>query len=138
MTELEIKNYMTEKLRNVVNIPSPSGYTKEVMGWLKAEAESLGFHTEYTSRGALIVDVHEGDANDGGNRLLAAHCDTLGAMIRTIVDDGTLKLVPVGGYMMESIEGEYCTVHTRDGRSYTGTILTTEPSVHVFPECRDQ
>lgn len=53
-------------------------------------------------------------------------------------DDGTLKLVPVGGYMMESIEGEYCTVHTRDGRSYTGTILTTEPSVHVFPECRDQ
>lgn len=138
MTELEIKNYMTEKLRKVVNIPSPSGYTKEVMGWLKAEAENLGFHTEYTSRGALIVDVHEGDVKDGGNRLLAAHCDTLGAMVRTIVDDGTLKLVPVGGYMMESIEGEYCTVHTRDGRSYTGTILTTEPSVHVFPECRDQ
>ena len=46
MTELEIKNYMTEKLRKVVNIPSPSGYTKEVMGWLKAEAENLGFHTE--------------------------------------------------------------------------------------------
>lgn len=140
MTELETKSYMIEKLKTVVNIPSPSGYTKEVMGWLKSEAEALGFHAEYTSRGALIVDVAEEKehADKKGSRLLAAHCDTLGAMVRTIVDDGTLKLVPVGGYMMESIEGEYCTVHTRDGRSYTGTILTTEPSVHVFPECRDQ
>ena len=28
-------------------------------------------------------------------------------------------------------DGENCTIHTRDGRVYTGVVLNTEPSVHV-------
>lgn len=37
---------------------------------------------------------------------------------------------------MESIEGMYCKVHTRTGKTYTGTILTTSPSVHVQDDAR--
>ena len=63
----------------------------------------------------------------GARLCLAAHGDTLGAVVRSINPDGTLRIVPVGGYTMESVEGEYCTVHTRDGRTYPGTALTKAP-----------
>jgi putative aminopeptidase FrvX len=39
--------------------------------------------------------------------------------------------------MMNSIENEYCLIHTRSGESYSGTILTTKPSVHVHTNARD-
>ena len=57
--------------------------------------------------------------------------------MRSVTADGQLKIMPVGGYMMQTIEGEYCTIHARrNGRTYTGTVLTTEPSVHVYDDAR--
>ena len=44
---------------------------------------------------------------------MCAHVDTLGAMVRSVTADGQLKIMPVGGYMMQTIEGEYCTIHAR-------------------------
>lgn len=38
---------------------------------------------------------------------------------------------------MNSIENEYCIIHTRSGLTYTGTILTSHPSVHVYADARD-
>jgi len=67
---------------------------------------------------------------------LSAHVDTLGAMVRSITSYGTLKLTSVGGFTMHSIENEYCSIHTRDGKVYTGTILSLHPSVHVYPDAR--
>ncbi|MDO4265502.1 MAG: M42 family metallopeptidase [Eubacteriales bacterium] len=129
--EKELELFMKEKLEKIINIPSPSGYTKELIRYLKTESEALGFQTELTRRGALIVTLSDKTKN---KRLLAAHCDTLGAMVRTVMEDGTLKLLQIGGYMLESVEGEYCTIHTRKGKKYTGTILTSAPSVHAYPD----
>lgn len=36
--------------------------------------------------------------------------------------------------MFPTLDGEYCKIHTRNGKEYTGTILSTSPSVHVFPD----
>ena len=47
-----------------------------------------------------------------------------------------LRITPIGGYAMQTVEGEYCQVHTRDGKVYEGTVLSTMPSVHVYPDAR--
>ena len=39
----EIKNYMMEQLEKLMNIPSPTGYTKNAQVYLVAELENLGF-----------------------------------------------------------------------------------------------
>ena len=57
-------------------------------------------------------------------------------MVRSITPKGMLTLVPVGGFMMETVEGMYCKIHTRTGKTYTGTILTKEPSVHTYDDAR--
>ena len=84
-------------------------------------------------KGGLIITVPGSGSEAIG---LSAHVDTLGAMVRSIDAEGTLKFTLVGGYTMHSVEGAYCKVHTRDGRTYTGTILIKSSSVHSYDDAR--
>lgn len=124
-------DYIIKTIEDLVNIPSPSGFTKEVMEFVKKEAEGFGFECEYSNRGGLMISV---DGKLDVTLGLSAHVDTLGAMVRSITAEGMLKFTMVGGYMMQSVEGSYCNIHTRDNRTYTGTILSKSPSVHSYDE----
>lgn len=131
--KVETKEYIIKTLETLVNIPSPSGFTKKVMEFVKKEAEQFGYSCEYIKRGGLIITV-PGESNDCLG--LSAHVDTLGAMVRSISGEGTLRFTSVGGFTMNSIEGEYCKIHTREGKEYTGTILSKSPSVHSYDDAR--
>lgn len=123
-------SYMTEALVHLCRIPSPSGNTQKAIAWLDDEFRRLGLDTRRTTKGALIVTI---PGIDGLNhRTLSAHVDTLGAMVKEIKPTGRLKFTKVGGYILHSVEGEYCSIETADGRTYTGTILTTKASAHVY------
>jgi putative aminopeptidase FrvX len=126
-------DYIIKTIESLVNIPSPSGYTKEIMEYVRKEAEGYGYPCEFNQKGGLIITV----PGKGGETLgLSAHVDTLGAMVRSIDSEGTLKFTLIGGYTMHSVEGAYCQVHTRDGRTYTGTILIKSSSVHSYDDAR--
>ncbi len=127
-------DYIIKTLEDIVNIPSPSGFTKEVMEYVKKEAESFGLTCQYSNRGGLLIEM-VGRENEE-SLLLSAHVDTLGAMVRSITNDGLLRFSLVGGYTMHSVEGSYCKVHTREGKVYTGTILSKSPSVHSYDDAR--
>ncbi|MDF2909119.1 MAG: yhfE [Herbinix sp.] len=126
-------DYIIKTIESLVNIPSPSGYTKEIMEFVRKEAEGYGYPCEFNQKGGLIISVPgKGDETLG----LSAHVDTLGAMVRSIDSEGTLKFTLIGGYTMHSVEGAYCQVHTRDGRTYTGTILIKSSSVHSYDDAK--
>ena len=130
---METIEYVIKTIETLVNIPSPSGFTKEVMEFVKSEAEGFGYSSEFSNKGGLIISV-EGKSEETLG--LSAHVDTLGAMVRSIDKEGTLKFTLVGGYTMHSIEGSYCKIHTRDGRIYTGTILIKSASVHSYDDAK--
>lgn len=130
---METMTYVAKVLEKIINIPSPSGYTKEVLKAVEEEARAFGYSSTYNRKGGLIIEV---PGQTGEVLGLSAHVDTLGAMVRSITPQGMLNMVLVGGFMMESIEGMYCKVHTRSGKTYTGTILTKEPSVHTYDNAR--
>lgn len=130
-----MENYMVNTLETLVNIPSPSGYTKQVMKFVEEAAAGFGYTSEYTRKGGLVITVPGKSDRVIG---LSAHVDTLGAMVRSVTSAGNLKLTAVGGYMMQTIEASYCKIHTREGKVYEGTVLTTQPSVHTFDDARTQ
>jgi len=130
---METIKYIIETIETLVNIPSPSGYTKEVMGFVKSEVDCLGYSSEYSQKGGLIITV-EGKSKETVG--LSAHVDTLGAMVRSINTDGTITFALVGGFTMHSVEGSYCRLHTREGKTYTGTILIKSPSVHSYDDAK--
>jgi len=130
---MEAKEYIIKTLQTLVNIPSPSGFTKKAIEFVKGEAERFAYACEINQKGGLIITI-EGRSNETVG--LTAHVDTLGAMVRSINSDGTLQFTMVGGYTMHSVEGSYCKIHTRDGRVYTGTILIKSCSVHYHDDAR--
>lgn len=141
MTENKYMNYIVSMIEKLVNIPSPSGYCGEVLNMLDGEARAMGYETEFLNKGGLIVNVPGKNKDAAGiNREvtgLCAHVDTLGAMVRSVTADGQLKFMPVGGYMMQTVEGEYCKIHARRcGQTFSGTVLTLQPSVHVYDDAR--
>jgi putative aminopeptidase FrvX len=108
-----------------------------IMMRIREEADKLGFAIEMTPKGNAILTLPGAESAPEGTLALSAHVDTLGAMVRSIKPNGMLRFTPVGGYAMQSVEGEYCLVHTRDGRIYEGTVLATRPSVHVYSDMRE-
>jgi putative aminopeptidase FrvX len=129
------REYIVELLNALLLTPSPSGFCMEIMMLIRAETEKLGFDLEMTPKGNAIITLPGEDAN--AVIALTGHVDTLGAMVRSIKPSGMLRFTPIGGYAMHTVEGEYCLIHTRDGRVYRGTVLSTKPSVHVHSDVRD-
>lgn len=115
----------------LTNTPSPTGFTKEIMDYIKAEVEGFGYEALKTPKGGVMVSVK--GQNDQAHRVVTAHLDTLGAIVRAVKTDGRLKMDLVGGFGYPSIEGENCLVHVAsNGKTYTGTILMHQTSVHVY------
>ena len=126
-------NQTIDFLKELVAIPSPTGYTKDVQDYLIEVLTDMGYKPKRTAKGLVIVTV-EG-ANDKEQRAITAHIDTLGAIVRAVKPDGRLKLDRIGGFAWNMIEGENCTVHiASNGSTVSGTILLHQTSVHVYKE----
>lgn len=117
-------------LKQLVEIPSPSGYTKEIMDFMEDILQKLKVTYIRTNKGALIATIKGSD--DSKHRLLTAHTDTLGAMVKEVKGSGRLQLTMIGGFNWNAVEGEYCTIHTADGKKIRGTILMHQTTVHVY------
>lgn len=115
----------------LTNTPSPTGFTTDIMNYIKTEVEGFGYEAVKTAKGGILVTVT--GENDQEHRMLTAHLDTLGAMVRAVKPDGRLKMDLVGGFGYPSIEGENCLIHcAKNGKIFTGTILMHQTSVHVY------
>lgn len=127
---------MSEKTIDVVKklttIPSPTGNTYEIIASIQSTLVKAGYQPTINRKGSLIVTV-EGETKEQ-ERFITAHVDTLGAMVRAIKPDGRLKIDLIGGFRFNAIEGEYCTIHTANDTTYSGTILMHKTSVHVYKD----
>jgi putative aminopeptidase FrvX len=123
-------------LTQLTNIASPTGYTEDVIDWVEKYVKDMPITTKRSRKGGLLITL-SGERDDR-HRMLTAHVDTLGAMVKEIKSSGRLKLTMIGGFAWNSIEGEYCLIHTLSGKTYSGTIVLTKSSVHVHgDETRD-
>ena len=120
-------DYITDRLTELTAIPSPTGYTRHATDYLVRTLTDMGLAPEVSNKGNVLVGL----GGQGNPLVLASHVDTLGAMVRAIKDNGRLRPTTLGGHQWRTADGENCTVHTRDGRVYTGVVLNTEPSSHV-------
>jgi len=85
-----------------------------------------------TKKGGVIATIKGQDQDR--HRLLTAHVDTLGAMVKEIKPNGRLKLSLVGGFKFNAIEGENCLIHTAEGSQVSGTILMHQTTIHVYKD----
>ncbi len=118
-----------KQAETLLSIDSPSGFTASAARWVKEAFESLGFAAHITQKGGVIADLGGQDSENG--ILLAAHTDTLGAMVALVKGNGRLKLTGLGGMNPNNAETENVRVYTRSGAVIEGTCQLSNASVHV-------
>jgi putative aminopeptidase FrvX len=123
-------DYTVNVLEKLLKIPSPTGDTNKIIEILKHTFEDMGLKSKITIKRGLIVEV-EGEIKDKV-RVISAHADTLGAMVKDIKSNGRLLLTQLGGYSWHTVDGENCVISTLEGKKYTGTILFDKTSVHNY------
>ena len=129
MVTMQYADYAWASAAKLLAIDSPTGFTGKAAQWAKEAFESLGFSAVITQKGGVLVDLGGEDEQDG--LLLAAHTDTLGAMVAQVKGNGRLRLTALGGMSPNNGEAENVRVYTRDGKVYEGTFQLCNASVHV-------
>lgn len=128
--KLEVDSaYLLEMLRRLLEIPSPSGFTDDIVHFTGARLDELGIPFELTRRGAIRADI-KGEVSSP-DRAIVAHLDTLGAAVKQLKDNGRLEIVPIGTWSSRFAEGARVTIFADDAK-FRGTILPLKASGHTF------
>ena len=122
-------DYLQKMLAQLIEIPSPTGYTDTIVRFVSTELTRLGLDVELTRRGAIRA-IRPG-AQEKGARALVSHLDTLGAQVKALKENGRASLVPIGTWSARFAEGARTTIFTGEG-AYRGTILPLKASGHTF------
>jgi putative aminopeptidase FrvX len=113
-------------LKELIAIDSPSGFTHKACEYIFNTLTAFGLQPTYTRKGAVKCNLGEHPRLS-----IAAHVDTLGAVVAAVRADGTLRISTVGGLSLTGFEGAYCRIYTRKGEKfYTGTLLLDNPATH--------
>lgn len=126
------REFLLKTAKEILSFNSPTGFCFEIIDKIEEMLKPYGYSFERTNKGCAIITI-PGKSNE---RVVgvSAHVDTLGAMVRSITSSGKLKFTPLGGPIIPTLDGEYCTIRTRDGKLYSGTFLSTSPAAHVFED----
>jgi peptidase M42 family hydrolase len=118
-------------LQSLLDIPSPTGCTDQVIHAVAEELDQLDVAFELTRRGAIRGTLH--GQLDAPARAVVAHVDTLGAMVTHLQDNGRLKIRPIGTWSSRFAEGARVNVLSQ-GRAIRGTVLPLKASGHIYHE----
>lgn len=132
---MKYMDYILDTMEKLLAIPSPSGYTREAADFVINELQNMGYQPQMTLKRGVVCDLGGENVDEG--ILLAAHIDTLGAMVREIKPNGRLKLMNIGGLRAANVECENCTVHTHSGKTIGGVVHLINASTHVNEKYND-
>ena len=125
------KTYLLDFLTQLLNTPSPTGFTEAAVDLTQTWLEAFPQLTLSRTRKGGLVATWPGRREDAP-RALTAHVDTLGAMVKEIKSSGRLLLTAIGGVAWSTVEGEGVNVYTQSGAVVRGSILIKAASMHVY------
>lgn len=119
-------------LKELVEIPSPSGYEQPAQRIMKSQLESVADSIESDVMGNLIARLEN---SQGPRVMLAGHCDEIGFMVQYIDDNGFIFFGAIGGVDPHLSPGQRILIHTKDGE-VPGVI--GKKAIHLIePKDRD-
>lgn len=128
------EKFLLDCFETIVNVPSPVGYYVQLNPVLEKYAAMFGYEVSYDNKSTAYITL---DGEDNSKTvMIGAHADTLGMVVRRVEPNGMIRVRQLGGIHYGSVEGETVTVHTRDGRAYTGLFACQSHSIHVFDDAR--
>jgi peptidase M42 family hydrolase len=125
------QDYLVTRLKALLSVPSPTGFTDEAVRYVAREVEMLGLEVMLTRRGA--IRARRPGVSRRPARGIVSHVDTLGAQVKYLKDNGRLELVSIGNWSARFAEGARVSIFSSKG-TYRGSILPLKASGHTFNE----
>ncbi len=117
-------------LKDLSEADGIGGREREVSRVVTSFGEKYSDEIEYDNLGSTILKSY-GDKK-GPTIMLSSHMDEVGFMVRSITDDGYIKLLPVGGWWGHVMPAQEMTITTEDNKKIIGVVGSRAP--HGLPD----
>ncbi|MGV3323229.1 glutamyl aminopeptidase [Streptococcus hyovaginalis] len=106
-----------DKIKEVTELKGTSGFEQPVRDYLREKITPLVDEVETDGLGGIFGIRHHED-NKAPRIMVAGHMDEVGFMIKEIKEDGTFRVVELGGWNPLVVSSQRFTLHTPDGHVY--------------------
>ncbi len=114
-------NNIRNTLLELLAIPSPCGFTDEIVRYICQRIDDAGIPFELTRRGTIRAFI-EGQVKSDPARAIVSHVDTNGAMVSGIKSNGRIQVSPIGYWSSRFAEGSRAILFS-EKKSYRCTLL---------------
>lgn len=122
--------YAIERTMELLDVDSPTGYTRDVGQTLMERLREMGFTPVRTRKGLRGLPAGRAGASPHACRA-CGHAGPDGAADQA---GWRLAFTTLGGPSLQAVETENVTVITREGKRYTGVVELKNASKHVNRE----
>ena len=102
----------------------PSGFEEDLLEILKKYLKDFDLEND------SMNNVYAKFKNSGKKNFtvqLDAHTDEVGFMVQSVLDNGTLAIVPLGGWVLTNVPAHLVGIRNRDGKIVEGITGSTPP-----------
>ncbi len=113
---------LRDTLLELLAIPSPSGFTDEIIRYIGGRLSDMGVEYDITRRGTVRARLAGKAGDSEPAQAIVCHVDTIGAMVRSVKSTGRMLVVPIGYWSSRFAEGARVTLFS-EHKAYRGTLL---------------
>lgn len=104
------------KIKEVTELDGIAGYEHSVRDYLRTQITPLVDRVETDGLGG-IFGIKENPETDAPRIMVAAHMDEVGFMVTDLKEDGTFRVVGIGGWNPLVVSSQRFTLYTRDNKA---------------------
>jgi len=116
---------MKKYYQDLVNLPGVSGQEKYVRNYMREHLEKLSEEIVEDNLGSIFGGINL--SSDGPTVMIAGHMDEIGAIVKEINKNGSIKLLAIGGVNPAVVISQHMNVVIDDGSFVPGVIGAKPP-----------
>lgn len=113
-------------IEHLSNANGPSGFEDEVKDYVVKTASTFSsVHADHMNN--VYLSNKQNSPAKGKTLMLDSHLDAVGLIVQAVKPNGTIKFVPLGGWVPANLTAEKMRIRNQDGQWITGLVATKPP-----------
>lgn len=113
--------------RDLMTLPGISSHEKQIRDYLKTHIKKYPSYEIIQDKLGGIFAYKKSSQINAPTVLLAGHMDEVGLMVRQIMPNGGIKVLPIGGLSGDVFISQLMYVYTKEGKKIPGIIGSVPP-----------
>jgi len=134
MVDYKLGEVQVEFLKELTEIPAPSGFEEPVLSLIKERYSRYAHEVRRDNLGSLVL-VKRGKS-ERPKVLVAGHVDEVGFLVTGITNEGFINFTPLGGWFDQVLLAQRVVIRTKNG-PVMGVIASKPPHL-LTPEERQK